>query len=115
MQIPNQKEGSNSKQLTIPANPIVPTRGDPENKPFKLSFKYYNEKLCGIKDLEKNNSKKMLEHIKKIGLSNPDSLNRNGINTINVYDKEELSDILKEIKIRINTINVYDKGAYLLP
>lgn len=44
-------------------------REDPEARPFHLSYVYYKDKLCELRDIAKNGPRKILEDFRNIGRS----------------------------------------------
>lgn len=80
-----------SSEGIIPRSVAEPTyREDPEIQPFLISYYYYNDKECGIRDLEKNVSKKTLENLRTIGkLSSPSDFKTNNIDDIPVRQNGE--------------------------
>ena len=58
------------KNAAIPEAVAEPSfEDDPEAQPFKISYRFYNDSECELRDLIKNAPRKVLEDLRKIGAS----------------------------------------------
>lgn len=65
---------------------LNPLEKDSESDIFRISFRYYKDKLCEVPILHKNIAKKVLEDLKKIGrCCDIQSLKEKNIDTIRVF------------------------------
>jgi len=90
--VPQFKEGR------IPeASASSTIKKDPEEDTYLISFRYYRNDLCEIKDLIKNRGKAGLDAIKRIGQSTFRSLYNNGINFWPVENRGVYSKLFSKL------------------
>jgi len=90
--VPKFKEG---KIPEASASSII--RKDPEESFYLISFRYYRNDLCEIKDLLKNRGRAGLDALKKIGQSNFRTLHSNGINPLPVEKNGEYTKLFTQL------------------
>lgn len=86
MSIPEEASKLPKKDSLIPEDSaeLPQLEDDPESSPFLISFAKYNEKECGIDNMDKKRARKALKLIRKVGL--------------NIYSETDLKDFeLKSI------------------
>lgn len=91
--IPQQKLRSDA----IPYDVAIHRDKDIENEFFTISYRFYNDKECGIDSLVKNNSKRFLKDLRKIGNSNPLTLQSNNISSITVKNSGEYKKLYSKL------------------
>jgi len=77
-----------------------PIKDDPEEKFYRISFRYYRNDLCQIKTLLKNRGREGLNAIKKIGQSTRRTLYQNGINFYPVQNNGAYSILFARLPSR---------------
>lgn len=77
-----------SKKKNLINDKVALLQGDEDeaNKTFKISFDYYNDTNCEIKNLEVAPSRKCLSNLKQIGRSNQKNLRSNNITPSRVHN-----------------------------
>lgn len=83
---------------------LAPYRHDPEGKPFKISFQYYNDSVCEIELLVQNGARRILKDIRTIGESHASTLNSNNIKTKPVDNSGDYKRLFSNLPQGVDTL-----------
>lgn len=76
---------------------LSPNKDDIEDHLFSISYAYYNDDICGVRDLQNNTARKILGIIRTIGkLSNVTEFKENGIDLSPVANAGDYKRIFKD-------------------
>lgn len=97
----------------------VSKKEDIEAKPFVISYEYYNDKLCELRNLQKGAHRKILEDFRKIGsLTNITQFQGNNIDCDDIKDAGEYSKLFNklppDIELKENAIQGKARFFYFI-
>ena len=92
---------------------------NPETNPYLISFKYYNNKECQIKNYLKNQGRKALLILKEVGCCrNLNELKNKGVDIITVENNNEYSKLFNrlspEVEMREHKIQSTSRMFYFI-
>lgn len=90
-------------QTVLPHNKYIPegsdyihNRREPESETYYVSFQHYNDKVCEIKILEKNNARNLVKDLRTIGkCCSTNDLVSNGIRLSPIYDNGDYHKLFR--------------------
>lgn len=77
---------------------------EPDISYLQISFKYYKDKLCEIRELEKGNARRFLKDIRNIGKSTIYTLRENNIDSISVSNRGEYTKLFNGLPSYVNEL-----------
>ena len=109
-----------SSQEPIPESVAEPSfEEDPEAKPFLISYFYYKDKECGLKNLLKNGPRKVLQDFRNIGQStNITQFKQYNIDTNPVHNNGDYSKLYyglpPDAELKENAIQGAERFFYFI-